>query len=85
MAGMAEGGDKELQEFLMMEQQKAQFQTQIHTLANVCWDKCMGKPGNYMDSRTETCVSNCVERFIDTSLQISQRFQQMLQQKGAMQ
>lgn len=72
-------GDNELQEFLVAEQQKAQFQSQIHRLNEICWDKCVDKPGNKMDSRTETCISNCVDRFIDTSLAITTRFAQLLQ------
>ncbi|OQR68185.1 mitochondrial import inner membrane translocase subunit Tim8 protein [Tropilaelaps mercedesae] len=70
---------KDLQEQLMVEQQKAQFQMQVHRLTNICWDKCVDKPSSRLDGRTETCISNCVERFIDTSLTITNRFAQMLQ------
>jgi len=77
MAG--EKVDAELQEFLAIEQQKAQFQAQIHHLTEVCWDMCIDKPRDKMDGRTETCMTNCVERFIDVSLNITGRFQQMLQ------
>ncbi|XP_065365095.1 mitochondrial import inner membrane translocase subunit Tim8 [Calliphora vicina] len=77
--------DKELQEFLMMEKQKAQVNAQIHEFNEICWDKCIGKPGSKLDSATETCLSNCVDRFIDTSLLITQRFAQLLQkQSGGM-
>ncbi|XP_017036422.1 mitochondrial import inner membrane translocase subunit Tim8 [Drosophila kikkawai] len=73
------GSDKELQEFLMIEKQKAQVNAQIHEFNEICWEKCIGKPSNKLDSATETCLSNCVDRFIDTSLLITQRFAQMLQ------
>ncbi|CAM1330000.1 Uncharacterised protein g10169 [Pycnogonum litorale] len=76
-------GDSELQEFLVLEQQKAEFQNQVHKLNDLCWDKCVDKAGNRLDSRTETCLSNCVERFIDTSLTIANRFAQLLQQQGS--
>ncbi|KNC31025.1 Mitochondrial import inner membrane translocase subunit Tim8 [Lucilia cuprina] len=77
--------DKELQEFLMIEKQKAQVNAQIHEFNEICWDKCIGKPGSKLDSATETCLSNCVDRFIDTSLLITQRFAQLLQkQSGGM-
>ena len=79
MAGI--GGDKpdhELQEFLAMEQAKAQFSAQVQKLTGVCWDLCLDKPRDKLDYRTEQCFSNCVERWIDTSLQITGRFQQML-------
>jgi len=77
MAG--DKADSELQEFLMMEQQKAQFQAQIHRLADTCWDMCIDRPRDKLDSKSETCVTNCVERFIDVSFAITGRFQQMLQ------
>ncbi|KAM7349643.1 translocase of inner membrane 8 [Cochliomyia hominivorax] len=78
-------GDKELQEFLMIEKQKAQVNAQIHEFNEICWDKCIGKPSSKLDSATETCLSNCVDRFIDTSLLITQRFAQLLQkQSGGM-
>lgn len=44
----------------------------------------MDKPGSKIDSRTETCLNNCVDRFIDVSLLITNRFAQLLQ-KSAMQ
>ncbi|XP_067642153.1 mitochondrial import inner membrane translocase subunit Tim8 [Eurosta solidaginis] len=75
-------GDKELQEFLMMEKQKAQVNAQIHEFNDICWDKCISKPGSKLDSSTETCLSNCVDRFIDTSLLVTQRFAQLLQKRA---
>lgn len=68
--------DKQLQEALLAEQQKAKFQSQVHTFADTCWDKCVDKPGNKLDSRTESCIANCVERFIDTSVFLATRFGQ---------
>ncbi|XP_055055326.1 mitochondrial import inner membrane translocase subunit Tim8 B [Misgurnus anguillicaudatus] len=73
----------ELQRLIAVEQQKAQFQAQVHNFTDVCWDKCMpDKPSSKLDSRTETCLASCVERFIDTTLSITNRFTQMVQ-KGA--
>ncbi|XP_018598287.1 mitochondrial import inner membrane translocase subunit Tim8 B [Scleropages formosus] len=72
----------ELQRMIAIEQQKAQFQAQVHNFTDVCWDKCVEKPGSRLDSRTETCLVSCVERFIDTTLIITNRFTQMVQ-KGA--
>lgn len=77
MAG--EKVDAELQEFLALEQQRAQFQSQIHRIADHCWDLCIDKPRDKLDGKSETCVTNCVERFIDVSFAITGRFQQMLQ------
>ena len=76
-------GDSDLQEFLLIEKQKAQFNAQIHEFNDICWEKCVEKPGTKLDSRTETCIANCVDRFIDVSLLITNRFAQLLQ-KNAM-
>lgn len=71
--------DHELQELLMIEKQKATFNAQIHEFNEICWDKCVDKPAAKLDGRTETCLSNCVDRFIDASLLITNRFVQLLQ------
>ena len=68
--------DKQLQEALMVEQQKAKFQNQVHMFTDTCWEKCIDKPANKLDSRTESCIVNCVERFIDTSVFLATRFGQ---------
>ncbi|EDV99840.1 mitochondrial import inner membrane translocase subunit Tim8 [Drosophila grimshawi] len=75
--------DKELQEFMMIEKQKAQVNEQIHEFHGICWEKCIGKPSTKLDHATETCLSNCVDRFIDTSLLITQRFAQILQRQSS--
>ncbi|XP_027021170.1 mitochondrial import inner membrane translocase subunit Tim8 B [Tachysurus fulvidraco] len=69
----------ELQRLIAVEQQKAQFQAQVHNFTDVCWDKCIDKPSSKLDSRTEACLVSCVERFIDTTLAITNRFTQMVQ------
>ncbi|KAK7085622.1 Mitochondrial import inner membrane translocase subunit Tim8 B [Halocaridina rubra] len=78
------GSDSELKQFLMLEQQKAQMQTMIHKMNDICWETCMGTPGSKLDSRTETCISNCVDRFIDSTLFITNRFAQLLSKQGGM-
>ena len=75
---LPEGTDPELAQFVQMESQKAEFQNQIHKLTDTCWETCMDKPRDKLDGRTETCMVNCVERFIDMSLVITNRFQQLL-------
>ncbi|EDW74225.1 uncharacterized protein Dwil_GK21816 [Drosophila willistoni] len=75
--------EKELQEFFLIEKQKAQINAQIHEFNEICWEKCIGRPGTKLDHSTETCLSNCVDRFIDTSLLIARRFAQMLQKQAS--
>lgn len=74
--------EKELQDFLMLEKQKAQVNAQIHEFNDICWSKCIGKPGSKLDGASEKCLSNCVDRFIDTSLLITNRFALLLQKQA---
>ncbi|XP_055304535.1 mitochondrial import inner membrane translocase subunit Tim8 [Sitodiplosis mosellana] len=73
------GGDSELQDFLMAEKQKAQVNAQIHEFTEICWERCVDTPESKLSSKAETCLSNCVDRFIDTSLLVTNRFAQLLQ------
>ncbi|KAJ8028215.1 Mitochondrial import inner membrane translocase subunit Tim8 A [Holothuria leucospilota] len=66
-----EGGqiDPELSHFIQVESQKQKFTQLVHELADTCWEKCMAdvRIGTRLDSKNETCLVNCVDRFIDTT------------------
>ncbi|GAB5584757.1 mitochondrial import inner membrane translocase subunit Tim8 A [Panthera pardus] len=68
--------DPQLQHFIEVETQKQRFQQLVHQMTELCWEKCMDKPGPKLDSRAEACFVNCVERFIDTSQFILNRLEQ---------
>ncbi|XP_068601628.1 mitochondrial import inner membrane translocase subunit Tim8 B [Brachionichthys hirsutus] len=72
----------ELQRMIAVEQQKVQFHAQVHRFTDVCWDRCSVTPSSKLDHRTDACLQSCVERFIDTTLIITNRFTHMVQ-KGA--
>ena len=57
MAELGEADEAELQRLVAAEQQKAQFTAQEHHFMELCWDKCVEKPGNHLESCTETCLS----------------------------
>ncbi|RUS22980.1 Tim10/DDP family zinc finger-domain-containing protein [Endogone sp. FLAS-F59071] len=76
----SETEQRELQKFLENENAKAQIQRSIHTFTDLCWDKCIGKIGNKLDRGEEQCLSNCVERFLDTSLFIVKRLEEVKNQ-----
>ncbi|KAI1302309.1 Mitochondrial import inner membrane translocase subunit Tim8 [Halotydeus destructor] len=74
--------DKDVMNALQQEQQKLQFQAQVLKITDMCWEKCYtDKPSTKLDGRTESCLSNCVERFIDASVAIQKRFGQMLEKQ----
>jgi import inner membrane translocase subunit TIM8 len=67
---------RELQSFLEMENQKAVIQAAIGKLSEICFDKCVVKPGNKLDSSEANCISNCAGRYLDTSMFIMNRMVQ---------
>lgn len=76
--------DKELERFIEEENQKHRFQQTVNELNDKCWDICVDKPGQRLDSRTETCLSNCVDRFLDASTFIVKRLEKVGQQHSEM-
>ncbi|XP_049623347.1 mitochondrial import inner membrane translocase subunit Tim8 B-like [Suncus etruscus] len=78
MVELGEVDEAKLQCLVMAEQQKAQFTAQVHHFMELCWDKCVDKPGNCLDSLTENCLSSCVDHFIDTTLAITSCFTQIV-------
>ncbi|XP_007460566.1 PREDICTED: mitochondrial import inner membrane translocase subunit Tim8 A-like [Lipotes vexillifer] len=68
--------DPQLQHFIEVETQKQCFQQMVHRRTELCWEKCMDKPGPKLGSRAEACSVNCIERFIDTSQFILNRLEQ---------
>ena len=84
MAGLGEGGeemDPELQRIVMMETQRAQFTNNVHNLTDICWEKCVDKISNKTDSKVQTCVRNCADRFVDTSFFIAQKLSSVGQER----
>jgi len=57
-----------MQRFIAAESQKKKFQDIVHSLTEECWDKCVtDRPGQKLGGSTESCIVNCVERFVDTA------------------
>lgn len=66
--GSSQGiADPQLASFIEQENQKQRFQAIIHTLTDQCWDLCSPSISSRLDGKSETCLANCVERFIDSS------------------
>ncbi|KAJ1619387.1 Tim10/DDP family zinc finger protein [Pavlovales sp. CCMP2436] len=67
---------RDLQQFLEMENQKAVIQAAIGKLSEVCFEKCVVKPGNKLDATEASCISNCAGRYLDTSMFMMNRMVQ---------
>ena len=52
---------------LMQMNERIKINETLQMLTGRCWDLCMGYPSSKLDSRTENCVKNCVQRFLDSS------------------
>ncbi|KAI9476004.1 MAG: Tim10/DDP family zinc finger-domain-containing protein [Benjaminiella poitrasii] len=73
----SENDQRELAQFLQAEQAKARVQETVHSMTDNCWDKCISKINNKLDRSEESCLANCVDRFLDTSLFIVKRLEEL--------
>ena len=72
---------RELQSFMETENQKAVIQAAINKLTETCFDKCITKPGNKLDSSEANCIANCAGRYLDSSVFVVNRMMAKRQQQ----
>lgn len=77
--GGTTAGSDDIQARIQIETQKAELVGQIHKLNENCWDVCIDSVGSSLSGRNQTCLNNCVERFVDTAIFITNRFAQLTQ------
>ena len=67
--------DPTLQRFIQIETEKQKLQGVIHQLNEKCWDQCMDgvKPSTRLEGRSQDCIRNCVERFLDANIMVTRR------------
>ncbi len=70
---MSDAEKAELQEALQGYQVRAAYQQQVFNFMDKCFDVCVDKLKDHLDSKQEACMCNCVERYIDTGKLIEQR------------
>ncbi|KAI9342531.1 hypothetical protein BDR26DRAFT_1006609 [Obelidium mucronatum] len=85
MENLSEREKKEVAQFVQEEQQRAAFQSQVHQFTDICWDKCIvnSKVKTGLDRYDESCMTNCVDRFIDSSKVIIGVFNQVAKDRQA--
>ncbi|KAH8917711.1 hypothetical protein BT69DRAFT_1248487 [Atractiella rhizophila] len=77
MKSFDETTKRQLEEFVERETARGKLQAQIREFTSLCWDKCItGTPGNRFGRGEETCLANCVDRFLDSSLHIMKRVEE---------
>ncbi|CCE78560.1 Piso0_001186 [Millerozyma farinosa CBS 7064] len=69
---------KEILQFVESENSKSKVQLSIHNFTDMCFKKCnKNKPittGN-VDANEEACLTNCINRFLDTNIKVVQVLQ----------
>lgn len=60
-----------------MFKRKIYFQ-KIHKITNICWDKCVDHADSYLTRSQESCLQYCTDRYTDTTVLLTQRFNQRL-------
>lgn len=72
---------KDILNFIEAENSKSKVQMSIHNFTNMCFKKCNdGKEitsGN-VDRSEEQCLTNCLNRFLDTNIKVVQTLQSAL-------
>ncbi|KAJ2057349.1 Mitochondrial import inner membrane translocase subunit tim8 [Coemansia sp. S146] len=80
MEAFDQATQQELKKFVEQETQKAQMQQTIHEFTGRCWESCITQAkSNQLDSKESACLQNCVNRFVDTSVFIVKRLQNIQQ------
>jgi import inner membrane translocase subunit TIM8 len=63
---------------------KARMSSQILNFTAQCWDKCVtGTPSTRFSRGEETCLANCVDRFLDTSMFMVKQIEEKRIQSGS--
>ena len=62
-----QGVSPQMMSFLEQEKKKAAVNEIIGQLTSLCWDKCMSTPGRKLSYGEEQCLSNCAQRFFESS------------------
>lgn len=68
--------DPQFERFFEALAQKQQYQILVHNLTDICWDLCCDfKPSVKLEGKVKTCLNNCVDRFVDTTVYIVNRME----------
>ncbi|KAK6205676.1 mitochondrial import inner membrane translocase subunit TIM8 [Scheffersomyces amazonensis] len=78
LQNLDESSRKDIMQFIEAEQSKSKVQMSIHNFTDMCFKKCnANKPitNGSLDSSEEACLTNCLNRFLDTNIKVVQALQ----------
>lgn len=71
LGNLDDNSKKEIATFLEAENSKQKVQLSIHQFTNTCFKQCIPSINNAdLSAQEEQCLSNCVNRFLDTNIRI---------------
>ena len=77
--------EMELKEAVTKLQNTVNYHTQVHEFTDRCWDQCLKNESlslHGLESKQETCLSRCVERFLDTGIVLVKKMQELSEKGG---
>lgn len=78
MQSLDDDSRKEILQFIESENSKSKVQMSIHNFTDMCFKKCNNNKAivsNTLDRSEEQCLSNCLNRFLDTNIKVVQALQ----------
>ncbi|KAK6459799.1 Tim10/DDP family zinc finger-domain-containing protein [Scheffersomyces xylosifermentans] len=78
LQNLDESSRKDIMQFIESEQSKSKVQLSIHNFTDMCFKKCnANRPitSGGLDSNEEQCLTNCLNRFLDTNIKVVQALQ----------
>ncbi|OAF70391.1 Mitochondrial import inner membrane translocase subunit Tim8 A [Intoshia linei] len=70
---MDEKNQEKILKFANEQRQKQELTSYVHKLTDICWDTCISSISHKLDSKSSTCVDNCVNRYFDMQKVIATR------------
>mmetsp|Transcript_4185 Transcript_4185/g.8071 ORF Transcript_4185/g.8071 Transcript_4185/m.8071 type:complete len:89 (+) Transcript_4185:196-462(+) len=60
---------------LAMQAQQEALSNMMEKMTEVCFKKCAGTSGDKLDSREQSCLALCQDRFFDSKAQVTEALQ----------
>mmetsp|Transcript_21527 Transcript_21527/g.30156 ORF Transcript_21527/g.30156 Transcript_21527/m.30156 type:complete len:87 (+) Transcript_21527:168-428(+) len=51
------------------------MQAMMNKMTSICYEKCTGTSGDKLDSREQSCLAHCQDRYLDVRQQVQEALQ----------